>query len=322
MTTQANHKNQDQNQDHKQNLPAQKSNHAGGKTKKIDVYSMITNNIIELLENMDKSKFQSPFASLAGSKPAINVETVNFYKGINFVVLGLSQHGRGYGSNVWGTYKQWKKAGATVRKGEKGTPVVKYKQVLKKDTDDEYYSMIRYFTVFNADQVDGYEAENVINSDNLGHVENIESIDKFVMNTGAVVRTQQKDSAFFAPTTDIINIPALNLFYDTTQPATANYYAVLCHELIHWTGSEKRLNRDSLKKYVEDKAEYAKEEICAEIGAAFLCTQFELKAHTMDNHIAYIDGYLRVLKNDKKAIFKISSEAQKAVDFLNQSQEA
>ena len=100
------------------------------------------------------------------------------------------------------------------------------------------------------------------------------------------------------------------------QSATENYYAVLLHELTHWSGGEKRLNREFTGN--QKLKAYAFEELIAELGSAFLCAQFDIKQQGRNDHIQYIKSWLVGLRNDKKYIFKASAQAQKAVEFLNQ----
>lgn len=116
-------------------------------------------------------------------------------------------------------------------------------------------------------------------------------------------------------------MPDTSAFVDTRQgTATENYYAILLHELTHWTGAPKRLDRDKAQTKAKTKAErdsYAFEELIAELGAAFLCSSLGIVQTPRDNHALYIKCWLEALKNDKKYIFKASAKASKAADYLN-----
>jgi antirestriction protein ArdC len=94
------------------------------------------------------------------------------------------------------------------------------------------------------------------------------------------------------------------------------YYAVLSHEMTHWTRHETRLNRDFGRKRFGD-AGYAMEELVAEVGAAFLCADLGITPQTREDHAAYIETWLTVLKDDKRPIFTAASHAQKAADHLH-----
>ena len=106
-------------------------------------------------------------------------------------------------------------------------------------------------------------------------------------------------------------MPELKAFRDGES-----YYATLAHEMTHWTRHESRLNRDLGRKRFAD-AGYAMEELVAEIGAAFLCADLGITPETRDDHAAYIASWLKVLKDDKRAIFTAASHAQKAADYLH-----
>ncbi|MDM3871797.1 zincin-like metallopeptidase domain-containing protein [Porticoccus sp. W117] len=288
---------------------------------KTDIYQTVTNNIVEALEQVSLDDYKAPFARLTGQKMPINPVTANQYHGINTLVLWLEQQVKGYSCNEWGTFKQWKDKGAQVKKGEKSSLIIFYKRVEKKDTDGndpEYYNMLKSYRVFNADQVEGYESKLELEEGQLSTVERIEQIEQFVTATSADIHTE-KNKACFCPSTDHIEMPCKDRFFDTDQSATENYYAVLLHELTHWTGGKKRLDREQVG-YGSNKESYAFEELIAELGSAFLCSQFGIMQQGRDDHAIYIKSWLQALKNDKKLIFKASAQAQKAVDFLNNLQ--
>jgi len=177
--------------------------------------------------------------------------------------------------------------------------------------------MLRQYSVFNASQVDGYEDQDESEIPESDNVERLSLIDEFCQRTGAEVRTEG-DEAFYAQLGDYINMPDTSLFFDTEQAsATENYYSTLLHELTHWTGAPKRLDRkdDPNKKAVEN---YAFEELIAELGAAFLCAQQNIVQTQPKGHALYIKSWLRALRNDKTFIFKASAQAAKAVNYLDQ----
>lgn len=287
---------------------------------KTDIYQQVTNNIIEALEQVSLENYNAPFARLTAELSPINPITEKDYHGINTLILWLRQQAHGYKSNEWGTFRQWKEKGANVKKGEKSSMIIFYKRVEKKDEansneDPEFYNCLKSYCVFNADQVEGYEPTITRETGDFGTVERIAEIEKFITQSGAVIKDDQ-NRASFVPSRDEINMPPKTLFFDNGQSATENYYAVLLHELTHWTGGKSRLDREQVGHSTDEK-KYAFEELIAELGSAFLCSHFRIKQHGRDDHATYIKSWLQALKNDKKFIFKAASQAQKAVDFLH-----
>lgn len=287
---------------------------------KTDIYEQVTNNIIEALEQVSLEDYNAPFARLTAELSPINPITEKDYHGINTLILWLQQQAHGYKSNEWGTFRQWKEKGANVKKGEKSSMIIFYKRVEKKDEassneDPEFYNCLKSYCVFNADQVEGYEPTITRETGDFGTVERIAKIEKFIAQSGAVIKEDQ-NRASFVPSRDEINMPPKTVFFDNGQSATENYYAVLLHELTHWTGGKSRLDREQVG-HTTDEKKYAFEELIAELGSAFLCSHFRIKQHGRDDHATYIKSWLQALKNDKKFIFKAASQAQKAVDFLH-----
>lgn len=288
---------------------------------KKDVYQEITNTIVEALEHVDPADFKAPFARLTATQPPRNPTTERYYNGINTLVLWLAQTKQRFQSNEWATYRQWQEQGAQVKKDENATGIVFFKQIQKKgegsdskDKDDSY-CVARFYCVFNADQVDGYTPESGLETGSLGKVERIDSIESFVAGTRAVIK--EGDTAAYSPMGDHITMPDKGLFFENGQSATENYYAVLMHELTHWTGAKHRVNRVQhaySEKYEQD---YAFEELIAELGSAYLCAHFGIKQKGRDSHAIYIKSWLKALRSDTKYIFRAAAQAQNAVDYLH-----
>jgi len=177
--------------------------------------------------------------------------------------------------------------------------------------------MARASYVFNAAQVDGYVIEE---SPLPGPgVANIVQADAFVRAT-AVKVAHGGERAFYSPKADAIRMPEQSAFIGSDHSsATESYYSTLLHELTHWTRHKSRLDRRSPEGF--GTVEYAEEELVAELGAAFLCSDLEIAIEPRVDHAAYIDGWLKVLKSDSRAIFKASRAATQAVDFLKGLQE-
>ena len=212
------------------------------------------------------------------------------------------------------------------QKREKSSRIIFYKTLTFEGKDQQGKTenvkvpMLKQYAVFNASQVDGYIDEQQITISETDNVQHLSLIEEFCKNTKADIKNTSNE-AYYTPDEDYINMPDTSLFLDTEEySATENYYATLLHELTHWTGHKKRLDRqdDPSKKYIQN---YAYEELIAELGAAFLCAGHHIKQTQPIGHALYIKNWLKALKNDKILIFKASAQAEKAVQHLNNYQE-
>ncbi|WP_321337359.1 zincin-like metallopeptidase domain-containing protein [uncultured Cohaesibacter sp.] len=289
---------------------------------KRDIYQEITDKIINVLEKVDLNDYQPPFASLAAQGLPTNPVTGNRYNGINIPSLWFDQQEKGFASNHWATFKQWQERGAQVRKGEKSSPIIFYKTLVKEaenkkgETEEYTVPMLKTYAVFNADQVDGYEHGEGMRPHEEDRVTRLENAEEFCAATAADIR-HGGNKAFYRCDDDFIQMPETRLFVDTKQAtATENYYSTLLHELTHWTGAPQRLDRDKAKTS-QERDKYAFEELIAELGAAFLCSALGIVQTPRDDHALYIKSWLQALQNDKKHIFKASAQAAKACDYLS-----
>ena len=286
---------------------------------KKDLYQDFTDQVIKQMEdnNMNWSK---PFTTtiLNGHH---NVISKKPYQGMNCFSIGLSVHKNGFKSNEWATFNQWKNLGAKIKKGSKGTEILYWniKEYEDKTNKDEKVKIpfLKYFVVFNADQVDGYETkEKGLKDFNLKEIDNWKThfkTDTFVENTKADINTANK--AFYSPNGDFIGMPPKEDFKgDKENTKEQYYYSTLLHELTHWSGHSSRCNRD-LKNRFGSKA-YAMEELVAEIGSAFLCSLLGVTKAPTPNHGRYLNNWLEVLKEDKKAIFKAFSLSKVSSEYL------
>jgi len=288
-------------------------------TNTLDVYSKVTNKIIADLERGNLTwlhPWQSGHAAGHISKPLRAAGKP--YRGVNVLMLWASAMECGFNSPLWMTYRQAAELGGQVRKGEKGSLVVYADRFTKSGTDDNgedietIIPFMKGYTVFNTEQVDGlpghfYASNTPINQD----MERLEAIEQFFAATGATIK-HGGDQAFYSPAQDRLQMPPFQSFRNTES-----YYATLAHEMTHWTRHPSRLSRDFGRKCFGD-AGYAMEELVAEIGAAFLCADLGITPETREDHTAYIASWLKVLKEDKKAIFAAASHAQKATDYLHE----
>lgn len=267
------------------------------------IYQQVTDKIIAELESGNIPSWVKNWSGDTGAD--CNVITKKTYSGINTIILGMS----GFKSPYWGTYKQWVSIGAQVSKGSKGTQIIFYSPVEKGSKITEageiknYSYILKSYTVFNAEQVSGFEAPalpapKVFN--------NIACIEALTVKSG--VRLQfGGDKAYYSPSQDYVAMPHKLQFN-----SEASYYATLLHELAHWSGHKSRLDRDLSGRFGNEA--YAAEELIAELSAAFLCARFNIAGEL--RHSSYIASWLRVLKNDNKAVFKAAALAQKSADYL------
>jgi antirestriction protein ArdC len=267
---------------------------------KFDLYQTVTDNIIAAIENGGNLPWVRPW-SVSGSPR--NGMTGRVYSGVNHLLLTIA--GAPYSSNEWFTFKNAAKLGGSVRKGQKGTQVVFWNIIKKKNAagKDESIPLLRYFLVFNRDQIDNLPQPVIADKPEFNP---IDSAEQLIYSAGATINFGG-DRAVYNMVTDAITLPTKESFVDEGA-----YYATAFHELIHWTGHDSRLDR--LKATPFGSPDYAKEELVAELGAAFLCAEYGINGKTQ--HPEYIKSWLNVLKNDKRFIFRASSMANKAVEFL------
>ena len=203
--------------------------------EKFDLHQEITDNIISSIETAGPCSL--PWIQSANAGFPINVASKKPYNGVNILNLWVTSIDRNFTSNVWGTYRQWQDAGCQVRKGEKSSLVVFYKSIQVDDNDEENGNtgerlIARASRVFNASQVEGYEAETQ-SIPQAPLFERIERADAFVKATGATIIIGG-DEAYYHPATDEIHIPDLNRFVGTdTSTAQEGFCSVLFHELTH-----------------------------------------------------------------------------------------
>lgn len=288
-------------------------------TTRKDIYTRITDQIIAALEQGIKPWTQ-PWNATHAAGPVSRPLRHNGqpYSGINVLTLWASSMERHFAAPIWMTFKQARELGGCVRKGEKGSPVVYANTLtrteLNEDTGEEVDQTIPFmkgYTVFNIEQIDGLPAhyyapaETAINPD-----QRIAAADAFFSDTRADIR-HGGNSAFYCPPEDFIQMPIFESFRDTES-----YYATLAHECTHWTRHKSRLDRDFGREKFGD-AGYAREELVAELGAAFLCADLGITLEDREDHAAYIGSWLKVLKGDKRAIFTAAAHAQRAADFLH-----
>lgn len=279
----------------------------------MDIKQAITDKIIAMLEqggNVSKARWTQ---SAKGGLPR-NGKTGDAYRGVNVLLLWSEAAERGYVSNVWLTYKQAESLGAQVRRGEKAVMCCFFDRILKKaeaqqgEDEAEFFLMCKPFWLFNVAQIDGLPADLTGSAPTLRDFDPIIEAEQILGASGAQI-SHGFDGAFYAPSKDQICLPARERF-----TSEHNYYATALHELTHWTGHESRLAREFSGRFGSEA--YAFEELVAELGSAFLAGHVGFVDATIENHAAYLESWIKVLKNDKNAIFTAASHAGRAFDFI------
>jgi len=284
--------------------------------ERFDIHQHLTDRIVAAIE-AGAGQWQMPWHRGSGGRHPVNVASGNKYRGVNVLGLWVEAQVNGYGSHLWGTFRQWEATGAYVRKGQKASYVVFYKEIEgDSDDGDETDSKRRLFAratpVFNADQVDGFGEPRP------AAVEEIDTAEALVSRTGASI-VHGGGRACYVPSLDEIRMPERGSFIGSaTSTATEAYYSTLLHELTHWTGPSHRCNRDLSGRFGTEA--YAMEELVAELGAAFLCAELGITVEPRPDHAQYLAHWLSVLKADKRAIFTAASKAAQAAAYLSQQQ--
>jgi len=286
--------------------------------EKQDIYSRITNRIIAELETGARPWLKPWNAEHAAGRITRPLRSNGIpYRGINVINLWLTATARGYACPIWLTFKQAQELGGHVRKGEHGELVVYANRITRTETTakgeeiDREIPFLKGYTVFNAEQIEGLPPHfTAPAAPTLDPLQRVAQAEAFFANTGAEIR-HGGDRAFYAIGADYVQLPPFETFRDAES-----YYATLGHECCHWTKHEKRLNREFGRKRWGDEG-YAAEELVAELGSAFLCADLGLTPEPRPDHAAYVESWLRVLKNDKRAIFTAASHAERAAAFLH-----
>ena len=273
----------------------------------------------------NREKAHSQFlSSITTETRKQNHDNLYSYSGVNILSLWTASHKNHYTSPLWGTYRQWQSLGAHVRKGEKSHPIVFYKDFEGEERNEETGKLetlkrfvLKASSVFNAAQVEGFDipvtGETLEENNSFNTYQAIET---FVAQTGAKV-VHGFCSAFYHHSQDMIGMPERKNFVATeTQTAEEDYYGTLLHELTRWTGHKSRFDRIITTVARFGSEDHAMEELIAELGSAFLCSDFGMSATPRQDHANYIAHWLNVLKNDKKAIFYAARGATVAARFL------
>jgi antirestriction protein ArdC len=279
--------------------------------ERASIYARITDQIIAAIERgVETKRMLWHHDGSAVYRPA-NVASKKPYRGINTLALWAAAEAKGYPTGVWGTFKQWVERGAQVRKGERASAVVLWKQVEKPDAEDgdRKRFFARGYSVFNLAQVEHYEPEAVAllpEADRLAHAE------AFIAALGINI-IHGGDMAYYRPSTDTVHLPPFERFFDA-----ASAYGVTLHECGHATGAPHRLDRDLTGRFGSEN--YAAEEICVELASGFVLADLAIAHHPREDHASYIASWLKILKFDPRAIFTAASKAQSITDWMHARQ--
>ena len=289
---------------------------------KSDLYQRVTDAIVTSLETGVRPWMRPWNAGHAAGRITRPLRGNGIpYQGINVLMLWAAAVEKGYAAPIWMTYRQAQELGGHVRKGEHGSQVVYASRVTREATDaetgevtEQEIPFLKGYTVFNVEQIDGLPAHFLAPAaPRLDPVPRIDHAEAFFAAVNADIR-HGGACASYSVSTDQVRMPHFETFRDAES-----YYATLAHELTHWTRHPSRLDRDFGRKTWGDEG-YAIEELVAELGAAFLCADLDLTPEIRDDHAAYIASWLKVLKNDRRAIFSAAGHAQRAADFLHRLQ--
>jgi antirestriction protein ArdC len=276
-------------------------------------YDIITERIITQLES-GTAPWHKPWKSSGGNGLPRNLVSGHEYRGINTWILLSS----GYGSSYWLTFRQAKELGGHIRKGEKGLPVVFWKFGTREVQDDgdvvqKSSVLCRYYTVFNSDQCEELRVQPVQETTEQPQVSPIESCEQVISGwqTKPVIH-EGANSASYSKVMDQIAIPDRTCFDSVEE-----FYSTLFHELAHSTGHPDRLNRSTLTDFERfGDNDYSREELIAEMGAAFISGYCGIENRTIENSAAYLANWLKVLKGDSRLVLIAASQAQKAADMI------
>lgn len=293
-----------------------------GKGTGNDLYQQITNKIIGMIEQ-GVAPWRRTWSTYGLAR---NYLTRHIYTGINLILMNNTPHPIPY----FMTFKQVKELGGQVRKGTKAEMVIYFNLYYKDcydntlDKEDAYrrraageeiqvLKFIRYYNVFNIADIEGikFEIPEIASKPN----EKIIWCENIIENMAKRPEFKSIDGnrAFYSPRLDFVNMPDIKQF-ETPE----DYYATFFHELTHSTGHASRLAREEIMNPESFGSKpYSREELVAEMGASFLCSSVNIDYDSIiENNAAYLAGWLKVLKEDSKFIFKAAAEAQKAVDYI------
>jgi antirestriction protein ArdC len=291
---------------------------------RFDIHQRFSTEIVSAIEN-GAGEWRMPWHHDGSSILPKNIASDKGYRGINVLAFWIAARRTGHTSGVWGTYQQWAPAGCHVRKDEKATTVVFWKQMRRNDSGnaesdgadqsdgDERRPWTRFvargYCVFNASQVDGHPPHDM---PHLPEAERIARADALFVALDIPIVTGG-DQPCYHPGIDTVFMPPYERFLDA-----ASYYSCLGHETGHATGTKHRLDRDLTGRF--GSAKYAMDEVIVELTSSFVMADLGIANHPRSEHEAYFASCFELLKSDPRAIFIAASTAQAAADWMNAQQ--
>jgi antirestriction protein ArdC len=281
-----------------------------------DVYGAITARIVTAIEQ-GAGEFQMPWhgQGAAITRPQ-NAFTKMDYRGINVVALWVEASLSGYDSGYWASYRQWQRAGAQVRAGERGATIVFFKRIETSDENGEPAERLvaRASRVFNANQVRGWQPPADRMSPSGATL--TERVEAFAKGTGADIRFGGEHACYHIRE-DYIEMPDSDRFIgSSTSSPSETLASTLLHELVHYSGAAGRLDRGFGETWSREALAF--EELIAELGAAFLCADLGVTNEPRADHAAYVASWLSAMRDDKRAIFQAARQAQQTVQYLQE----
>lgn len=280
---------------------------------KTNQYKELANRFADMIEQ-NRAPWQKTWTG-KGFLP-FNIKTKREYNGVNLLNLMMIAESKGYEDTRWLTFLQAKELGGKVNAGEKGTSIIFVKTKEKREEVDEYGNKVIveyrlqkplavFSTVFNAEQCEGLPPLEQKKID----FNPIEKAQEILDKSGAKIIHKKQNRAFYDTFTDTITLPLREQF-----KSPEDYYRTALHELGHWTGHEKRNNRDLSNIFGSES--YAREELVAEITSFLVGTQCGLGHEPNDNNIAYLKSWSKAIRNDPSYLFKAVKDADKAANLI------
>lgn len=281
-----------------------------------NLYDEVTARIITELE-AGRVPWVQPWGRPGGTAPGLprNALTARHYSGVNVLILWGAVIEHGFPSQGWLTFKQALEAGGAVRKGERGTTVVyadrftpeaEKARAVETGSDAKTIPFLKRFTVFNVAQCEGLRPGLAPEPVPLPERQIVPVAEEVIAASGIDFRVGG-NQAFYVPSQDYVQVPPQPAFFEQI-----NYYRTCLHELCHGSGHKSRLNRNLVNSF--GSKDYAREELIAEMGSAFLCAALGIVPTV--RHADYLGNWLDVLREDNRAIFRAASAASKAADWL------
>lgn len=271
----------------------------------MNVYDIVTQSILDALKQ-GTVPWRQPWRSGVPT----NLISHRAYRGLNNLILAWTCNSKGYASQHWVTYHQMQDLGGELKPNEHATPILFWKRIEDEDDPDQVHVINRFYRVFNLDQIAGIAAPEI----STVPFNPIEHAERIIAGMPSPPEIRFKgDRAFYAPSKDLVQVPDSGDF-ETPE----DYYLTLFHELGHSTGHQSRLARfnNDHRLAAFGSEDYSKEELIAELTAAFLAAEAGFMSNALPQSASYINGWLNRLKGDPKLLVQASACAQKAADFV------